>query len=173
MLYYSKLRLIMPNKLKFQPISEFDGGTLYNLLTRTYKGSPLENYENIKQKWADYDTEAYNNLETVGKCGFITEINNKTIGFASYDPRQKPIGIIGHNCILPEYRGNGYGKQQILEIIRILKKLGFTELIVNTDEHPFFIPAQNMYLSCGFAEVRRMQNKNLPQYNIIDYRKDI
>ncbi|MFX1479610.1 MAG: GNAT family N-acetyltransferase [Promethearchaeota archaeon] len=112
----------MQHKLKFQPISEFEGDTLYNLLTFSYTGSPLDNDENIKQKWADFDIETYNNLETVDKCVFITELNNKAIGFASYDPRQKPIGIIGHNCIVPKYRGNGYGKQQILEIILILKK---------------------------------------------------
>ena len=156
--------------ISFQPISEFDPGTIYNILTQSYTGSP---YENEKHLWADFDDESYNNIETVGKCVFISILNNKTIGFASYDPRQKPLGIIGHNCILPRFRGYGYGKEQILETIRILKMQGFTELKVSTYEHPFFIPAQKMYLSCGFKEVRKLQNSELAEYQIIEYRRRI
>ncbi|MFX1364144.1 MAG: GNAT family N-acetyltransferase [Promethearchaeota archaeon] len=160
----------MLNKIKFQPISEFNPGTICNILNQSYVGSP---YENEKHIWADFDNESYNNPQTVGRCVFISIMSNKIIGLTSYDPRQKPLGIIGHNCILPKYRRNGYGKEQILEIIRILKMKGFIELKVTTDEHPFFIPAQKMYLSCGFKEVSRRQNNELSEYKYIEYRQEI
>ena len=45
----------------------------------------------------------------------LWRVGGRIAGFGSWDPRQAPdYGIIGHNCVLPEFRGEGLGKQQIL-----------------------------------------------------------
>ncbi|NTU72973.1 GNAT family N-acetyltransferase, partial [Candidatus Roizmanbacteria bacterium] len=62
------------------------------------------------------------------------------------------LAEIGHNCILPEYRGNGYGKSQIQHALGEIKKQGFTKVIVSTNKNDDFIPAQRQYIACGFHE---------------------
>jgi GNAT superfamily N-acetyltransferase len=105
--------------------------------------------------WREYDNEVFSYPNTVGKAGFISYKGTDIVGFGSWDPRQWPTGIIGHNCILPRFRCNGYGKQQISEIIRQFQAAHFTKAIVSTMDHVFFLPACRMYEACGFRETRR------------------
>lgn len=98
----------------------------------------------------------------------ITCLDDKPIGFASYDPRQGPeYVVIGHNCILPKYQGKGYGKKQILELLRRLKALHFKKARVSTGDYLFFISAQRLYESCGFKKIDRIkaEKQDFPMTN--------
>jgi hypothetical protein len=50
-----------------------------------------------------------------------------------------------------------------------LRRLPVKRVIVATNEHPFFMPAQKMYLACGFAENRRYPGGPDPAYRMIEY----
>jgi GNAT superfamily N-acetyltransferase len=105
---------------------------------------------------------------------FVTSSQDEIIGFGSFDSRQGPeFGIIGQNCILPEFRGNGYGEQQIREILNRFRTMGIKKAVVSTSEHPFFLSAQRMYLSCGFQEKRRYTGGPDPRYRLIEYERDL
>ena len=110
----------------------------------------------------------------MGACGFISYLTTEIVGFASYDPRKYPVGVIGHNCILPQFRGNGYGKQQINEFLYRFRKLNFTKATVSTGEHEFFYPAQMMYLNCGFRDIRRFPGREGNRdYVIVEYEREL
>lgn len=160
--------------LNYLPLSNFKEDLLYNLLSNSYKDL-INNYKiprinNLINGWKQFDNEAFNN-EKIGKHVLVSCINNKPIGFFSYDPRQKPTGIIGHNCILPKYRKKGYGKQQINKLLKILALEGFNTIKVTTGDHPFFISAQKMYLALGFKEIKRYKDEKI-DYPVIEYKKD-
>jgi hypothetical protein len=38
-----------------------------------------------------------------------------------------------------------------------LREIKFTELKVVTGDHEFFVPAQKMYLACGFQKIRTIK----------------
>jgi len=78
------------------------------------------------------------------------------IGYCSWDERQHPIGIIGQNCVLPEYQRLGYVRKQIDLIIKIFKDNKFNEIKVINGEHEFFKPAQRIYEKCGFKERQKI-----------------
>jgi GNAT superfamily N-acetyltransferase len=99
-------------------------------------------------------------------------LNNKPIGFASYDPRQKPVAIIGHNCIIPRYQKQGFGKQQLMELLNKLQQNNFNQVKVSTGDCDFFLPAQKLYLSCGFSENKRFPGK-YPEFQMIEFVKEI
>jgi len=158
--------------LEFKELSKSKEGLIYSLLKRSYKDLTREIPE-LLNKWQDdwkqYDKEVHKFPDTIGNAGFLTTLNEKVIGFGSYDPRQSPeLGIIGHNCILPEFRGKGFGRAQILKILVIFKKLGVNKVKVSTGEHPFFNPARKMYISCGFEETRRFNSQDL-EFREIEY----
>lgn len=162
--------------LEFKKLTSSEKGLIYSLLNRSYENltKDIPDIANKWQKdWKQYDEEVYKFPETIGASGFITLFDEKIIGFGSYDPHQRPeLGIVGHNCILPEYRRKGFGKAQIYKIISILKELGVKKVKVTTGEHPFFKPAQKMYASCGFIETRRFQSQDL-EFRQIDYIREI
>jgi len=86
----------------------------------------------------------------------------------AYDPRPFPEAIVGQNCIVPEYRGKGFGRLQLRHLLAMLKSKGFEKATVTTTDNPFFEPAQRMYQACGFAEVKRRHegHQRLIEYSI-------
>lgn len=163
--------------LKFTPPQVQKPGTIAAILKSCYAGlvsSDPDLWGNETEGWKRFDTDVYEEPAAIVDSTFLSWLDDKLIGFASYDPRQWPsIGIIGHNCILPEFQGRGMGKKQILEILRRFQKMEFKNAKVSTLDHPFFVPAQTMYLACGFYESRRIPWEGSPKYRLIEYVKDI
>jgi GNAT superfamily N-acetyltransferase len=152
-------------------------GVIAALLKQAYAGltkSDPAQWEPEQRNWEFYDDAVFGAPETVGACLFLTRLDGRIVGFGSWDPRQQPcFGIVGHNCILPEFRDRGLGKQQILEILRRFREMAIETAKVSTNDHPFFIPAQRMYVACGFREIRRIPWDRDPQQQMIVYEKEI
>ncbi len=166
-----------PSGIRFTPLQPAEPGVLASMLKRVYE--PLvESYPETwgleAARWDEFDREAFQNPGTIGACVFLTWSNMQLVGFGSYDPRQKPcLGIVGYNCILPEFRGQGFGSAQVREILRRFRSLGIRVARVTTGGHPFFVPAQRMYLTCGFREVRCLPWPRDPRERIIEYEREI
>ena len=159
-----------------KPLAE-QRGIIASLLKQAYaeliKSAPLL-WEPEQKNWEQYDDDVFEQPQTVGACLFLTRLEDRSIGFGSWDPRQRPrFGIVGHNCILPEFRGLGLGKQQIQEVLRRFSEQKFETAKVSTNDHPFFVPAQRMYTACGFREVRRIPWERDPQQRVIEYEKEM
>jgi GNAT superfamily N-acetyltransferase len=157
----------------YRTIDYFKPGLIKNLLKTSYKRL-IDYFPNERQgfyhQWEKEDYEAFNNPDTIGKYVLFSCLGNNPIGYFSWDDRQYPIGIIGQNCILPSYQGQGYGRNQIESVIKLFKDKKFNEIRVITGNHVFFNAAQKMYTSCGFQEQRKMKGD---LYNLIELSKQI
>lgn len=163
--------------LRFTSPSTQRPGTIANLLKQSYadlvSSEPMI-WKQEEENWEQFDRDVFECPNAIGACVFLSWLGEQLVGLGSYDPRQGPeIGIVGHNCILPPFRRKGFGKQQINEILKLFKQLGIQKAKASTLEHPFFIPAQRMYISCGFEKTRRIpwdRDRSLRQ---IEYEKNI
>ena len=112
--------IIQKMKLQFKSIIDQEAGILASLLFQSYADLIKENpipWKPEENNWKEFDRDAFGNPETVGACVFLSWHGSELIGFASFDLRKAPkIGIIGHNCILPEFRGQGFGKDALDQI---------------------------------------------------------
>jgi GNAT superfamily N-acetyltransferase len=141
------------------PPSAHPRGTVFRLLKAAW--APLWN-PNLEANIRAFDLEVTNHPDTVGACTFVTCIHVEPIGMASFDPRPGPDrGIIGWNCIVPEHQGKGFGKEQILEVLRRFRMRGIHRACVTTTDEAFFVPAQRTYESCGFTIARRTSDNNI------------
>ncbi len=155
--------------ISFIRFSEFKKGILYQQLVDAYSFD-LKWQEKFADEWLKYDSFIYDNLRSTNNCGFITVLDGNPIGHISWDPRKLPEYVeIGHNCIIGKYKGNGYGKLQLEEAIKRIKKYeNIKKIIVTSNEK--LIPAQHNYKSCGFVEKVRRSNKETPfSGEYIDY----
>jgi GNAT superfamily N-acetyltransferase len=148
-------------------------GMLSAMLIESYGGllaEAPEYWNGERRAWEDYDRDVFAEIDTIGSCIFLTCLDAEPIGFASFDPRQLPdVGVVGHNCVLPGFQGNGYGRLQLREVMRRLTVRGAQTIQAITGEHPFFLPARKMYAACGFHEISRGPGGPDPRYGIITY----
>ena len=159
--------------VQFTTLCEARPGDLASLLERAY--APL--LENDRRFWSEqriqwhrFDASAFGQPDTVGACTFFTWVAGHLAGFASYDPRSAPdVGILGHNCVVPEFQRRGIGAAQIREVLRRLCALGIRRARVLTLDLPFFAPARRMYVSAGFSETTRGPYPNRPHMTLIEY----
>ncbi|MDD5025806.1 MAG: GNAT family N-acetyltransferase [Candidatus Peribacteraceae bacterium] len=145
--------------LIFLPPSDFEPGTIERLLRESYASIQPQlseqDWRKLTKHHNDFGQEVMLHPE-IARCTFISVDNGIPVGLGSYDPRKRPtLGIIGDNVILPSARGKGYGKLQLLEILRRLKDMGIRKVRVSTGDHPFFLSAQKNYQSVGFKETRK------------------
>ncbi|NTV31044.1 GNAT family N-acetyltransferase [candidate division WWE3 bacterium] len=153
----------MPSQLTFKGIQSIQPGTLFTLLIDSYQRLLMEDRQNAEkyvQQWHETDSISFTNPDTIGKYVVVSFIENEPIGFITYDPRNFPeYGIIGQNCIIPEYKGNGYGTQQLEYVLSLFSQAGCTSARVSTGSIDFFKPAQKMYQNAGFKLVDQKVNE--------------
>ena len=163
--------------LSFEPITRFAPGDLAEIIGRSYAAlvaSSPRIWGREPERWQDLDCQAFANPDTVGRCVFISRLGPAPVGLGSYDPRPGPAyGEIGQNCILPEFRGRGFGSRQVREILRRLETLGLRAARVTTSGHPFFEPARRMYEGLGFREIRRRPGGPDPGYPLIEFAREL
>jgi GNAT superfamily N-acetyltransferase len=159
--------------VEYKTIENFKPGLIEKLVKTCYKRLidyfPYEK-QRFYHQWEKEDNEAFSNPEIIGKYVLFTCISNNPIGYFSWDDRQYPLGIVGQNCILPNYQGLGYGRKQIELIIKIFQDKKFNEIRAITGDHDFFISAKKMYTNCGFQEQRIMKGD---LFELIEFSKQI
>lgn len=147
--------------IEFKEFREFERGILYKQLLDSYSFDKRWK-EHFEKDWIEYDDFFYNNLIFTNHCGFVMVLDGKPIGHISWDPRHLPDYVeIGHNCILTQYKGNGYGHLLLEEAIKRIRKYeNISKIIVTTNEK--LIPAQHNYESVGFQLKRKRINHESP-----------
>ena len=151
--------------IAFQSFRDFPPGTITSLLCRAYsaiKHSDPQFWARENPTWEEYDRQVHDLPETVGSCGFVSVFDRTPVGMASWDPRRFPLGLIGHNCVLPSHQGKGYGQAQLREVLRRLGQQGFQKVRAQTGDQPFFAPARRMYQACGFQRVGKRTVRGFP-----------
>jgi GNAT superfamily N-acetyltransferase len=150
---------------KHTKLANIEPGLVFRTLCESYKGwSDFSKYE---EEWNQFDKDIHDNSGSIGSSGFGTILGETLIGFISWDGKQFPsYVIIGHNCVLPEFRNRGIGKYQLSSALIQLDKMGFYQARVSTKRSEFFMYARMMYESCGFVECSPYTNDGV---NIIYY----
>jgi GNAT superfamily N-acetyltransferase len=161
--------------LRYEPIHGRQRGLLAAMLAQSYASllrTDPDLWRPEEEKWDQFDRDVFDRPDAVGACVFLSSVGTRLVGFGSYDPRGAPeFGRVGHNCILPEFRGRGFGKLQVQEILRRLSARGIRVARVSTLSGAGHVPAQRMYLGCGFRETTRRPWDRDPGQAVIEYER--
>jgi ribosomal protein S18 acetylase RimI-like enzyme len=154
-------------KYTYLKLSDAESETIYKALCKSYQG--WEDFSKWENDWKEFDKDIHEFPDTIGSSGFATFLGETIVGFISWDPRQFPsYVIIGHNCVLPKYRNQGIGKQQITKALNSFQQHGFEIARVSTKRDSFFKYSRRMYESCGFIECSPYRNdgENMIYYSM-------
>lgn len=143
-------------KVEFHKFTDFERGIMHDILTDAYSFD-----ERCRKCWNDNWEESdrffFDNPDIADACGFVTCLDGNPIGFICWDPRQRPEYVeIGHNGIRAKYKGQGFGKKQLLEAIRRIREYeDLREIRVWTNSN---LIAPRNYESAGFRLYDRKVN---------------
>jgi len=142
------------------------------MLSEAYANFPeLVRAESLS--WEEFDRFVYANLTVMDGNGFLSEEDGALIGFATWDPRKLPESIeLGHNCVLPAYRGRGLGKEQLSLALAGISERKPHSIVVKTGANPFFLPARRMYEAAGFKRTGTEKRNDPLVPEIVVYRLD-
>jgi RimJ/RimL family protein N-acetyltransferase len=161
-----------PVAVEFVPVAGWPAGTLASLLNESYAELLRTDarWAHERAEWEAYDREAFAAPASVGAAAFLTTVDGTLAGFGSWDPRQRPsVGLIGHNCVRPAFRGRGIGTHQTREMLKRLRAGGIATARVTTADHPFFEASRRMYLRCGFQLRGRRPWPPAPQVTLLEF----
>ena len=118
----------------------------------------LENLHNHKN-FAHYKKKVEDRIFRRVADVYVLEINEKIIGEITvhYGEKSPMETIAGRRVyfsafrILPEYRGNGYGKMFLNEITSLLESEGYTEFTIGVEDSNE--KAAHIYKTLGFTKI--------------------
>ena len=155
--------------VEFREIGEFPRGTLLALLHDAYSFEPRYERDWL-ENWRETDAFFWENPRIARKCGFITAVDGRAIGFITWDPQKLPVSAeLGHNCIATEYKGKKLGKAQLNEALRRICLQPVGKIRVTTDRA--LMPAQRNYEGAGFRLIATRANSFYAEYagDLMDY----
>ncbi len=147
---------------EFRKITDFPRGTLYSILTDAYSFDE-RNRQIWDANWKETDDFFYDNPEIADRYGLVTCLDGEPVGFVTWDPRNRPDYVeIGHNGIREKYKGRGYGRMQLKEALRRIRKYkGLKRIIVCTNSR---LIAPKNYESVGFVLYDSKPNRTESAY---------
>ena len=92
---------------------------------------------------------------------YLLKLENAFIGMGALRKIRKDVGEIKRMYIRPAYRGKGYGKALLRQLLHKAKEFGYSSIYLDTG--PFMTAAQHLYRSFGFVERGEYPETEVPQ----------
>ena len=143
--------------LSFRKFTDFGRGIMYGILNDAYSFD-ARCAQCWDENWRESDEFFFDHPEIADKYGFVTCFRGEPIGFICWDPRNRPEYVeIGHNTVRTAFKGNGFGKAQLMEALRRIREYeGLKEIRVRTNSN---LIAPKNYESAGFVLYDRKKNQ--------------
>lgn len=93
---------------------------------------------------------------------YIMQINSSIIGMGALRKIKEGIGEIKRMYIQPKYRGNGYGKELLDQLLKKGQEFEYSSIRLDTGD--FMTTAQQVYLSAGFQEREQYLESEVPTF---------
>ena len=91
---------------------------------------------------------------------YLVELESAIIGMGALRQIRKNIGEIKRMYIRPKYRGKGYGKALLNQLLQKAKEFGYHSIYL--DSGPFMTAAHHLYRSVGFIERNEYPEVEVP-----------
>lgn len=119
----------------------------------------------------DLDQDLLNIEEHYMRSGgdfLILELDQQVIGMGGLKRKNADTAEIKRLRIRSDHQQRGYGKRMLMELEQAAKNLGYKQIVLDTTIHQ--IPAQKLFVKCGYVETGRRSYKGL---DIMFYKKDL
>jgi len=91
---------------------------------------------------------------------YLVELEGAIIGMGALRQLRKNIGELKRMYIRPAYRGKGYGKTLLQQLLQKAKEFGYHSVYLDTGR--FMTAARNLYRSFGFIERKEYPETEIP-----------
>jgi len=117
--------------------------------------------ERTEQKYVESDIESRASYRPPEGILYLLQEGEEFVGMGAIRRLNKDVGEIKRMYIRPEFRGKGFGKTLLQQLLAKGKEFGFSAVYLDT---PLFSKAaQHIYRSAGFFEREQYPESEIPQ----------
>lgn len=123
----------------------------------------LDTFSVLRQTIRDYAEKSVEELASYKPPDgifYVLQINDKIIGMGAIRKLGDNTGEVKRMYIRQEFRGNGYGKALLKQLLNMGAKFGCSRILLDTGL--FMSAAQNVYRSAGFREIVKYPETEVP-----------
>ena len=91
---------------------------------------------------------------------YLLQLEDAIIGMGALHQVRKNVGEIKRMYVQPAYRGKGYGKALLQQLLEKAKEFGYHSIFLETG--PFMTTAHHLYHSVGFVERNEYPETEVP-----------
>jgi N-acetylglutamate synthase-like GNAT family acetyltransferase len=114
--------------------------------------------ENKKQEYLTSEVEKL--CSDPNGVYYLLELDGAIIGMGALHKLREKAGEIKRMYIRPAYRGKGYGKALMQQLLHKAKEFGYHTVYL--DSGGFMTTAHSLYRSCGFIECKEYPETEIP-----------
>jgi GNAT superfamily N-acetyltransferase len=158
--------------MDFVSPEETGPGTVVSMLEEAYgalRETDTKCFAAWRKDWQAFDEFVYGDVLLARTWMFLSRVDGELAGFVSWDPRQRPLALLGHNCVRPQFWGRGYGVMQLVHALEVLRGQGFERVLVQTGVEDFFASARGMYARVGFGFRRELDLVEPCPCRVVEY----
>ena len=125
----------------------------YNLDTFSILGQSIRDY-------AEKSVEEFASYKPPEGIFYILQVNDKIIGMGAFRKLKVDTGEVKRMYIRPEFRGKGFGKALLKQLLNMGNQFGCSRILLDTGG--FMSAAQHVYRSAGFQEIAKYPETEVP-----------
>jgi ribosomal protein S18 acetylase RimI-like enzyme len=123
--------------------------SLCDLLDINYQLDSRSMLTNTIPEMAQASYDEYKEIKPPNGMVLVSKLDEKIVGMGAVKRIRENTGEIKRMYNKPEYRGNGYGRMMLYQLLLEGDKLGFKSYYLDTPK--FAYAAQGLYKSAGFT----------------------
>jgi N-acetylglutamate synthase-like GNAT family acetyltransferase len=112
------------------------------------------------EEYCESKCDEFSSISSADGVLFILEYKDKVIGMGALHRYDSESGEIKRMYIKPEFRGRGFGKQLLKNLVEAGREAGYSALRLDTGG--FMDTAQHVYASVGFKKIPEYTKSEVP-----------
>jgi GNAT superfamily N-acetyltransferase len=114
------------------------------------------------EDYAEQVLDDFTGIDPTQGILYVIRVDGKIVGMGALKQREAGVGEIKRMFIRPAYRGRGYGKALLEQLIGFAHIVGYTRLRLETAD--FSTTAHRLYRSAGFTRIDEYPGVETPEW---------
>jgi GNAT superfamily N-acetyltransferase len=114
------------------------------------------------EEFVEQGLDDFTHIDPTTGILYLVTTDEQAVGMGAVTQLEANVGVIQRMYLRPAYRGRGYGKRLLQQLITTARALGYSRLRLETSD--FSTTAHHLYRSAGFTDIEEYPGVETPEW---------